>query len=195
MLIHFDSRQLIDRIRSLAKPDDAVDDEILFDSAALIVEYRRESLDINFVAKSLSISRRTLERHFRQYLGLSVGRAVVLLRLEMAKEILSETDLSMTAVSVEVGFSSPSRMSNVFRRELDCTPREFRQRQRLEASRHRETTSRQSEPDLYPVIVEYAHFWGTNAADPSRIVAPGEVYSEMVEPFRQNDAPDQANSP
>ena len=82
--------------------------------------------DVSAVVSALPVGRRTLERRFCSRLGVSVGRAITLVRLEIARQLLCRTRLSITAVAAEVGFSSSSHMSNVFRRELDCSPREVR---------------------------------------------------------------------
>ena len=123
----YDTRQLIARLCPCPLRAASLNDADLLDAVALIVEQRHEPIDIASLAETLAISRRTLERHFRGQLGISVCHAITLVRLEVAKHLLAQTDLSMTAVSIEAGFSSPTRMDNVFRRELGCSPRQLRQ--------------------------------------------------------------------
>lgn len=124
---HFDPTVMIIRLRNCAVRTDTVDDPDLRIALALIVEQRLERLYVEDIAKALRISRRTLERRFRDQLGITVRRAIVLVQFEIALYLLKHSNLSITAVSVEAGFSSPSRMSNVFLRELGCSPRQLRQ--------------------------------------------------------------------
>lgn len=85
-----------------------------------------EPLDVDAVVAALPVGRRTLERRFETHLGVSVRRAITLIRLEIARQLLCQTRLTIIEVSVEVGFSSHSQMCNVFRRELSLSPREIR---------------------------------------------------------------------
>jgi len=49
-------------------------------------------------------------------------------RLARAKDLLTQTDLSMTHVSGMTGFSEPPRFSAFFRRRVGLTPSDYRQR-------------------------------------------------------------------
>ena len=81
------------------------------------------------VFKHAQVSRRTLERRFFEQLGCSIARAIRLIRLEQACQLLREDDRrSIIEISIECGFSSPTHMSHVFRRELNCSPRNYRMR-------------------------------------------------------------------
>lgn len=124
-----DVQQLLDQIRRRPTQEAGTnesDESDLLDAVRLIVERRCQKIVINSVADSLHVSRRTLERRFREKLGISVRHAITLVRLEVARQLLIQTDLDITTVSMEAGFSSLSRMSNVFRRELGCSPRQIR---------------------------------------------------------------------
>lgn len=92
----------------------------------LIIANFSERLPIRTLAEYQEVSRRTLERRFRFALGCSVERAIVRLRLEAARILLSETDLSITHVSVDVGFLHPSQLTHAFRREFGQSPSEYR---------------------------------------------------------------------
>ena len=87
-----------------------------------------EGIRVADVVRALSISRRTMENHFRQSVGHSPGEEIALVRLERAKELLTETDLSMTHVSGMAGFNEPPRFNAFFRRHVGLSPSEYRQR-------------------------------------------------------------------
>jgi len=93
-----------------------------------IREHACEGIRVADVVRALSISRRTLEYHFRQSVGHSPGEEIDLVRLARAKDLLTGTDLSMTAVSGMAGFGEPPRFSEFFRRQVGLTPSEYRQR-------------------------------------------------------------------
>jgi LacI family transcriptional regulator len=91
-----------------------------------------EGITVEDVVRSLSISRRTLEKQFSERVGHSPKREIQLVRLEKAKQLLAETELSMTQVSAMTGFSELPRFSIFFRTQGGMSPSEYR-----EASRQR----------------------------------------------------------
>lgn len=84
------------------------------------------NLTINDVADKLQISRRTLELRFRRHLDCTVESIVTRFRVEAARRLLVETALTASDISVVVGFSSISRMSNALRKILGMTSSEIR---------------------------------------------------------------------
>jgi len=49
-------------------------------------------------------------------------------KLTVAKRLLVRHDMSSAEVAIQCGFTSLQYMYAVFRRELDCTPREYQER-------------------------------------------------------------------
>jgi AraC family transcriptional regulator len=47
--------------------------------------------------------------------------------MNRARQLLLETDRSVIDIGLEVGYSSPSHFSQVFRREIGVTPSDYRQ--------------------------------------------------------------------
>jgi transcriptional regulator GlxA family with amidase domain len=50
------------------------------------------------------------------------------IRLQHAERLLIESDLSITDVAEQTGFSSASHMSKCFQEERGCTPKQVRER-------------------------------------------------------------------
>jgi AraC-like DNA-binding protein len=48
------------------------------------------------------------------------------LRIEKAKALLTETDLSISTIAFESGYNSVSHFNRVFKSELQVSPQEFR---------------------------------------------------------------------
>jgi LacI family transcriptional regulator len=78
------------------------------------------------------LSRRQLERAFREHLGRSIADQVALLRLIRAKELLVQTSLTGMEVAIQAGYNTPQYFSNVFRKAVGMTPRRFRLRNRVD---------------------------------------------------------------
>jgi len=71
---------------------------------------------------SPSMSTRQLERLFRRYLNRSPKRYYMELRLQKARNLLMQTDMSVINVALACGFASPSHFSKCYRSHYDTTP-------------------------------------------------------------------------
>ena len=80
-------------------------------------------------AEKIGAHRRSMERAFRSELGQSPLEALTRLRIEHAKELLSQTDWSMSRISDACGFSQPDKLSTHFRRITRISPSQFRKQQ------------------------------------------------------------------
>lgn len=67
------------------------------------------------ISRVVGLSTRQLERLFARYLGTSPKRHYLHLRLEKARNLLRQTDLSVTEVCVACGFQSLSHFSKSYR--------------------------------------------------------------------------------
>ncbi len=74
------------------------------------------------LAKSVNMSTRQLERLFRRYLNRSPKRYYMELRLEKARSLLLQTDMSVINVALACGFTSPSHFSKCYRAHFERTP-------------------------------------------------------------------------
>jgi transcriptional regulator GlxA family with amidase domain len=74
------------------------------------------------LARSVNMSTRQLERLFRRYLNRSPKRYYMELRLEKARNLLLQTDMSVINVALACGFTSPSHFSKCYRAYFNRTP-------------------------------------------------------------------------
>ncbi len=74
------------------------------------------------LAKGVNMSTRQLERLFRRYLNRSPKRYYMELRLEKARNLLLQTDMSVINVALACGFTSPSHFSKCYRNHFQRTP-------------------------------------------------------------------------
>nr|WP_199042392.1 DNA-binding transcriptional regulator [Dyella sp. ASV24] len=77
------------------------------------------------VADYVGISRTLLEEHFKRELKRTVHQTILEHKLEMARNMLKDTSRPLADVAVSSGFTSLQYMYAVFRREFNCTPRQF----------------------------------------------------------------------
>ncbi|MBE1281796.1 MAG: helix-turn-helix domain-containing protein [Rhodobacteraceae bacterium] len=81
-----------------------------------------EPISPSVLAKDVGMSTRQLERLFRKYLNRSPKRYYMELRLQKARNLLMQTDMSVINVALACGFASPSHFSKCYRAHYDTTP-------------------------------------------------------------------------
>lgn len=81
-----------------------------------------EPISPSILAKDVDMSTRQLERLFRRYLDRSPKRYYMELRLQRARNLLMQTDMSVINVALACGFASPSHFSKCYRSHYNTTP-------------------------------------------------------------------------
>ncbi len=76
----------------------------------------------SILAQEVGMSTRQLERLFRRYLNRSPKRYYMELRLQKARNLLMQTDMSVINVALACGFTSPSHFSKCYRSHYNTTP-------------------------------------------------------------------------
>ncbi len=94
----------------------------------LMIENLEQPLSISELSSTIGITVRSLERGFKQQLGVSPGRHYRKMRLEKAKQLLWHTNMSILEVSILTGFPSPSYLSRLYRQEFGVLPSDERRR-------------------------------------------------------------------
>ena len=81
-----------------------------------------EPISPSTLARDVGMSTRQLERLFRRYLNRSPKRYYMELRLQKARNLLMQTDMSVINVALACGFASPSHFSKCYRSHYNTTP-------------------------------------------------------------------------
>ncbi len=88
----------------------------------MMEENMEEPVSPSILASDVGMSTRQLERLFRRYLNRSPKRYYMELRLQKARNLLMQTDMSVINVALACGFASPSHFSKCYRAHYDTTP-------------------------------------------------------------------------
>ena len=105
----------------LAISDPAVPAAIRF-----IREHVGDVIRVDDVVNATPLSRRLLERRFRESLGRSIRKEIQRVHLESAAEILLKTDLPISQVAQKSGFSSATHLGVIFKQRMKMTPLAYR---------------------------------------------------------------------
>lgn len=100
----------------------------LAEAIALMEANIEEPLQAEEIASLTGISRRQLERLFKQHLNAAPARHYLEIRLAHARRLLRESHHSLLQIGLMCGFSSGPHFSTAYRTVFGLTPREERQR-------------------------------------------------------------------
>jgi AraC-like DNA-binding protein len=87
-----------------------------------------QPIDLDLMAAQAELSRFHFVRAFRREFQTTPHRYLQALRIDRAKQLLADGDLSVTEVCFEVGFASPASFSALFRRLVGQPPVRYRRR-------------------------------------------------------------------
>lgn len=93
------------------------------------------NIKISDIAAVVNMSERNFARRFAKDRGCSPGVFLERIRLDAARVLFTETNLTIAAVSRRVGFASAEHLSRLFKRRVGLTPVEYRTRSRQSAAR------------------------------------------------------------
>jgi AraC-like DNA-binding protein len=93
-------------------------------------KYMRENyvkdIDFNMLAISSGYSYDRFRHIFKEVSGVSLNQYVLNIRLDVAKNLLYETDDSVKEIAQKCGFSDDSRFVNFFTQRMNLSPLRFR---------------------------------------------------------------------
>ena len=85
-----------------------------------------EPIPPSAVAEKLGITTRQLERLFGRYMNCSPKKFYVDLRLQKARNLLMQTEDSITSISVACGFNSTAHFTKAFKTQFGAPPGSYR---------------------------------------------------------------------
>jgi AraC family transcriptional regulator len=92
-----------------------------------ILAHLNEPLSLEMLSKQIGFSPYHFARLFRRSTGESPHQFVLRKRLDVAKRLLKETDLSLAHIALTVGFPQQSYFTQAFKRYTGATPLIYRQ--------------------------------------------------------------------
>jgi AraC-like DNA-binding protein len=101
-----------------------------FEAVQRVTQAMRAEVDYPFtldtIAEIANYSPFHFARLFREVIGIPPGEYLAAIRFERAKELILRTDLSVTDICFEVGFSSLGTFSSRFKHLVGASPAELR---------------------------------------------------------------------
>jgi signal transduction histidine kinase/AraC-like DNA-binding protein/ABC-type xylose transport system substrate-binding protein/CheY-like chemotaxis protein len=121
---HYTSEYLVDSKLPISKK---LDKKFLNDFAGIVEKnLSNENFAVDDICKSIGISRVQLYRKVKALLGCGITTYILNRRLQKAKYLLLHENLTISEITYQVGFASPTYFSTVFKAQFDYTPSEFK---------------------------------------------------------------------
>jgi signal transduction histidine kinase/DNA-binding response OmpR family regulator/ABC-type xylose transport system substrate-binding protein len=111
----------------LVSPPKQLDKKFINEFMAVVEEnLSNTALSANDIAESLGMSRVQVYRKVKALLGYSVNDYVVNVRLKKAKHLLLNSEMNISEIAYEVGFSSPAYFSTAFKKHCNTSPSDYK---------------------------------------------------------------------
>lgn len=104
--------------------------EIVETTISFLREHYAEELDIGLLAESFGFTSAYLTKLFHKYAGEPPLKYLTKLRIHKAKQLLSESDLTIGEIGEAVGYPDQFHFSKTFRKLTDVSPSAYRREAR-----------------------------------------------------------------
>lgn len=95
---------------------------------AYIDQHYREPLKIKDLSSIVFLSQAYLTRLFREQIGFSIKQYLQIVRLSAAAKALLNSNASVKAIALSVGYNDANYFSIAFRKHFDLTPLDYREK-------------------------------------------------------------------
>ncbi|MCD8151262.1 MAG: AraC family transcriptional regulator [Clostridiales bacterium] len=102
------------------------------ENTILILKYIQEhynTLTLSELSSFFNYSERQIQRIIKQSTGMSFSQNIQKLKLRQAVRLIQNSNLSIAAISDELGYSAPENFRKVFKKYYGMTPTEYRSAQ------------------------------------------------------------------
>jgi AraC-like DNA-binding protein/ligand-binding sensor protein len=99
--------------------------KIVLAMGRLVEERGAAQITIQQLAEAVHLSSGHLSRVFRRTTGMTLEQFLIRQRVELAKRVLLDPRLNVSEVADRCGFCNPAYFASVFKKYVNCTPREF----------------------------------------------------------------------
>lgn len=112
----------------------SVADHDVAEAVRYIREHACGTICVEDVAAHVALSYTTLKRRFQRVLSRSVHDEIMRVRVERVRELLSETEMTLSQVARAAGFRHQAYFGTVFKSQTGMTPGAFREENSLKTS-------------------------------------------------------------
>lgn len=94
--------------------------------ASYIIDHYDKALSLEIIAAHFYVNKCYLSRIFKEASGFTVNEYINMIRIRRARELLSNTSMSITEVSESVGYETITYFERVFHQYTQTSPSRYR---------------------------------------------------------------------
>lgn len=116
------------KFSKLSEVNDKITESLtsLFEARQIIIQEKGNINTIDLLAKEVGLSVSRLRLMFKNSFGISIYKFQQHVRLEEAKKMLLDGNKTMSMIAMDLGFSTASHFTSVFKKQYDMLPKEYR---------------------------------------------------------------------
>lgn len=104
-------------------------DDVLVEKAVAYIRARATGgIKVTDILEIIPASRRNLENRFKKEVGRTLHEEIIRVRIEYAKALLKNTNMTISHIAGESGFGTVQRFYVIFRQSAGCSPAGYRDR-------------------------------------------------------------------
>ena len=104
----------------------AISDPDVSNAVRYIRRHASDNICVNDVVEVVALSRRVLEKRFRDQLGTTILQEIRRVRTDKIAQMLIETNLSVSQIALSLGFNGNEHISRYFQREKNMSLLKYR---------------------------------------------------------------------
>ncbi len=108
------------------------DDKYLRINRFIDENYHKDNFSMQLVADEVQMSVSTLSKYYKEIAGINISEAVNKLKIDKAKELLINTDLSVNEIVLNIGYYNASSFIRKFKEYTSVTPGKFREKHKCQ---------------------------------------------------------------
>jgi len=116
---------------SRSQSSNKIDRKFINEFTAIVeANISNEDFSVDDIGKEIGISRVQLYRKVKALIGYNINDYILTVRLQKAKFLLANEDLTISEVAFKVGFASQAYFSTVFKSKFSITPSEYKEKKK-----------------------------------------------------------------
>ena len=89
--------------------------------------FTNSELSTNYLSSRFCISLGYLSTSYKKAFGITISQYIIWLRIDYAKKLLADTELSASQIAANSGFNNFSYFMRTFKKHVNCTPIAYRE--------------------------------------------------------------------
>ncbi|MBM7622856.1 response regulator transcription factor [Sporohalobacter salinus] len=126
--VNWVKNKLKEVIKKIEDAYDEIDDDVVKSAINYIQKNFNQDLTLEEVAKEVHLNSSYLSHIFKEETGSGFNDYLTEIRLDKAQELLRNSNQNITTIANQVGYKNANYFSQVFKKEFNLTPTEYRKK-------------------------------------------------------------------